>query len=360
MKNILLFILLTSTICAKAQPPGYYNAAYGQSGESLRAALALIIRPHNALNYGGNVLPNTWESFKTTDVRPDDGKVWDIYSDRPGSTPPYEYDFGQRCGNGSGHENSCYNHEHVWPQSKFNAQLPMRSDLWIVYPTDYYVNGQRSDWPYGEVNSPSKTFMNGSRLGPNSTSGAPTGTAFEPIDSFKGDVARSYFYIAACYRNDSSDFEDWEMADNVRLKPWAVQMLLRWHHDDPVSAKERVRNEAAYAIQGNRNPFIDEPQFADCIWAGNCNGLSVVPSLQLPLQISPNPARDQVQLSWSRSKKSEALDLCVFDLCGRMMWHQRMEGQTQVKLELSTWPRGLYFLQLKSARGSSFQRFVLE
>lgn len=361
MKFPFLFLLLTLGFSANAQPPGYYNAAYGKTGEALRVALYGIIKGHTSLNYGGSVLPNTWTAFIATDARPDDGKVWDIYSDIPGGTPPYEYEFTtQRCGNGSGHENSCYNHEHVWPQSKFHSDLPMRSDLWIVYPTDYYVNGQRGDLPYGQVSSPSKTFMNGSKIGVNAASGAPSSSAFEPIDSFKGDIARSYFYITTRYLGDSASFQDWEMAVKSTLKPWAIQMLLQWHHNDPVSAKEQARNEAVYAIQGNRNPFIDEPKFADCIWAGNCAGLGIAALQTHSFLISPNPAQDVFLISWPSAKAGTLLSLDVQDGRGRRVWSQQTSRLSKVKLDIHGWAPGIYFLKLNGRDGQQIERLQVQ
>ncbi|MBW6458553.1 MAG: endonuclease, partial [FCB group bacterium] len=93
-----------------------------------------------------------------------------------------------------------------------------------------------------------------------------SGTVFEPADEYKGDFARTYFYMATRYYGEDGNWSDWAMSDGAELKPWTVEMLLDWHRDDPVSTKEINRNDAIYVLQNNRNPFIDIPQYVEYIW----------------------------------------------------------------------------------------------
>lgn len=352
--SFLLLILLPAA--AFAQPAGYYNTAYGKSGEALRQALYNIIQGHIALTY----TPGLWNAYETTDVKPN-GKLATIYSDKPGATPPYEFTIhtDQCSGSSPSGEGGCYNREHVWPQSKFGSAAPMHTDLWIVYPTDYYVNSQRADWPYGKVTTPTKTFRNGSKLGPNTFSGAPATTAFEPIDSFKGDIARTYFYITTRYLGDSASFNDWEMAMKSTLKPWAIQMLLQWHHLDPVSTKEKDRNEAAYALQHNRNPFIDDPRFADCIWGGNCAGLSVAPLARIQVRITPNPATSNISVDWNIFSPNEVLALDVLNVQGQEVYHL-MHPASHLSIPVGDWPRGLYYLKLNTGQGAQLEKVLIQ
>ncbi len=256
-------LLLIFTLTGQA-PTGYYDSAEGLEGEALRSALHNIIDNHQVQSYS-----SLHTYFVSTDAKPD-GTVWDMYSDIPGGTPPYVYHFvsSDQCGNYNS-EGDCYNREHSWPKSWFNNASPMKSDLFHVYPTDGYVNGQRGNYPYGEVNSPSWTSMNGSKRGSNSYPGY-SGVVFEPIDEYKGDLARTYFYMSVRYYTEDSSWDSNGMVDGADLLPWAASMLLEWHHSDPVSEKETDRNNAVYTIQNNRNPFIDHPEWADCIWGNNC------------------------------------------------------------------------------------------
>ncbi len=246
-----------------AQPPaGYYDNTSSLSGEALKEALHQVIDNHTTLSYSA-----LWGAFDETDQHPN-GYVWDMYSDVPDGTPPYTFTFfSEQCGNYGG-ENDCYNREHSFPKSWFNDASPMYTDLFHLYPTDGFVNGRRGNYPYGETDNPHWTSQNGSKVG-NSDFPGYTGTVFEPIDEYKGDFARTYFYMATRYHNIFQNFSS-PMLSNTQypgFTEWALQLLLTWHQQDTVSTKEINRNNAVYAKQGNRNPFIDHPDFAERIWS---------------------------------------------------------------------------------------------
>jgi endonuclease I len=178
----------------------------------------------------------------------------------------YEYTlYDDQAGNYS-KEGDVYNREHSWPQSFFNEASPMKTDLFHIYPTDGYVNGVRSNYPYGETDVPNYTSTNGSKRGYARSGLGYSGIVFEPIDEYKGDFARTYFYMSTRYYGEDGNWDNWPMADGVELKDWAVDMLLVWHRNDSVSTKEINRNDAVYALQNNRNPFIDNPEYVEYIW----------------------------------------------------------------------------------------------
>ena len=270
-KYISVFILTISTLIAQI-PAGYYDAASGLSGTALQQALHDIIDDHQQQSYG-----SLHDHYESTDAK-QDGTVWDMYSDVPDGTPPYVYNFvsEDQCGNYSG-EGDCYNREHSWPNSWFNGQFPMRSDLFHVIPSDGYVNGQRGSYPYGEVDSPNWTSLNGSKRGPCVYPGY-SGTVFEPLDAYKGDFARIYFYMSTRYYNEDAGWSSTPMTNGAQMEAWALAMMLDWHNADPVSPKEIDRNNAIYAIQQNRNPFVDHPEYAAIVWDG--------------ASASPNPPSD--------------------------------------------------------------------
>lgn len=251
----------------------YYSAAEGLSGYNLKTALYEIISNHNTQSYSD--IWDFYSNYETDDYYENDGSLIDIYSESPNSTDSYSYVLvtGQ-CGNYSG-EGDCYNREHTFPQSWFGGSVsPMHTDIHHILPTDGYVNARRSSYPYGEVDSATYTSDNGSLLGSASTSIDYNGTVFEPIDEFKGDIARIYFYMATRYEDDISDWSDnstysdavLDGSDDQVFEDWVVDMLKSWNESDPVSQKELDRNEAAYSFQGNRNPFVDYPDFVNEIW----------------------------------------------------------------------------------------------
>ncbi|MHC1703358.1 MAG: endonuclease [Tenuifilaceae bacterium] len=271
-------LFLLSIVTFSQIPAGYYSTAEGKSGAVLKSSLYNIIKGHTERTY-----TNLWTDFQSTDKKAN-GKVWDMYSDKPGQTPAYEYTFiSDQCGNYSG-EGSCYNREHSFPKSWFNDGTPMYSDLFHLYPTDGYVNGKRSNYPFGEVGAASWTSTNGSKLGTSSYTGY-SGVVFEPIDDYKGDFARSYFYMVTRYENVITTWPGSDMFDGSAFPAftiWAKNMLLEWSQQDPVSQKEIDRNNAVYSIQNNRNPYIDHPEYANAVWGtGTINVLPTITNISI-------------------------------------------------------------------------------
>jgi hypothetical protein len=134
-----------------------------------------------------------------------------------------------------------------------------------MYPTDGYVNNRRSNYPFGVVGSATWTSTNGSKVGTNTYPGYSS-TVFEPIDAYKGDLARSMMYMSVRYYTEDSGFGSSGATNKSNLLPWYANMLYAWHLKDTVSTKEINRNNAIFTFQKNRNPFIDHPEFAAEIW----------------------------------------------------------------------------------------------
>ncbi len=250
---------------SKSIPTGYYNSAQGLSGYELKTALHLIIKNgHSAQSYDA-----LYNAYHDGDTDPEDGYVWDMYSENPNGPDPYNFThYTDKCGNYSS-EGDCYNREHLFPQGIFNEASPMKTDYFHVVPTDGKVNGIRSSYPFGVTNSPNYTSQNGSKRGPCSASGY-SGTIFEPIDEFKGDIARSMLYFATRYQDKVTSWNH-DMLNGTSTQvyaDWFIDLMVEWHTNDPVSNKETVRNDVGYSFQGNRNPYIDHPEYVNLIWGG--------------------------------------------------------------------------------------------
>ena len=282
-----IFIFI-SIFCIAQAPAGYYNTATGLNCSQLKTALKNIVTTgNNAQTYN-----SIWTQYTSTDIKPrtigsgSANVIFDIYSAKPGQTDPYQYTpTTNQCGNYSA-ENNCYNREHSVPQSWFNGNTSSNgpaTDYLHIFPSDGWVNGKRGNFIYGEVASASFTSLNGSKLGTSANAGF-TGSVFEPIDSFKGDVARAFLYFVTRYENDMTTFAvnaeaaqsfDGNTFPSVKIN--YLKLMIKWHNLDPVSEKERTRNNGAYSFQGNRNPFIDRPEFVDSVWNANCPGLAALP-----------------------------------------------------------------------------------
>jgi len=334
-------------------PPGYYDAATGLTGTALQSALHNIIKNHTVVSYN-----SLYTYFQTTDVK-SGNIVWDMYSDVPGGTPPYVYHYnsGDECGN-YGSEGACYNREHSWPKSWFGGEvLPMYTDLFHLYPTDGYVNNKRDNYPYGEVYSASWTSLNGSKLG---TSGTPgySGTVFEPIDDYKGDFARTYFYMSTRYYTEDSGWPGSPMTTGSQLKPWALQMLLNWCSQDSISQKEVDRNNTVYQVQNNRNPFIDHPEFVYEIW-----GFPVgIHTEQQPvaLIIYPNPATDFCIVDLRANDSDQNWMVMIIPMTGSRLFPDVIRKGGKLTIDVRSLATGVYCLMLKSDSEICYSRLVKE
>lgn len=262
-----LAVALSITATAQVTPAValYYQAADGTTGAQLKTAMAAIVYNRTERTYG-----DLWTDFQTTDVRPD-GSVWDMYS----GVSHFTFVTDQDRGSGGNQEGQFYNREHSFPNSWFGGKVqPMYTDLHHLYPTDKMVNNRRSNNPFGETKGEQFTSAGDfSKLGACTYPGY-TDIVFEPADEYKGDFARTYFYMVTCYEEKLPDW--YANYADVRptldgqtypgLSQWQLQMLMAWAQSDPVSQKETERNDAVYDIQHNRNPFIDYPGLERYIW----------------------------------------------------------------------------------------------
>lgn len=295
MKLKLLFTSLLFSLFSFAQiPAGYYNSATG-TGYALKTQLYNIIKGHTDNGYGG--LYTTYQTSDRDYYYENDGTILDMYSENPTGIDPYTYSAGttQRCGNYSS-EGDCYNREHIIPQSIFNSSSPMVSDAHFITPTDGKVNGMRSNYPHGTVASASWTSKNGSKLGSSGVTGY-SGTVFEPIDEFKGDIARMYFYFATRYENTVSGY-GYDMFNGTSDQVFTTEflnMLLTWNALDPVSPREIARNNAIYGAQNNRNPYIDHPEYVQKVW--NPTADTQAPTAATSLTVTGTTS-STVSLSW--------------------------------------------------------------
>ncbi|AIY05681.1 deoxyribonuclease I [Planococcus sp. PAMC 21323] len=222
----------------------YYETTNGLQGEALKAELHEIIDNHNQLSYS-----QVWDALKITDEDPtNSNNVLLLYSGE------------SRSKSLNGGNVGDWNREHTWAKShgNFGTAMGAGTDIHHLRPTDVQVNGLRGnlDFNYG-----------GSTV--NGCDGClRTSTSWEPPNEVKGDVARMLFYMAVRY--ESGDGVDLELNDIVNngSTPYhgKISVLLEWHAQDPVSNWEQQRNEKIEDIQGNRNPFVDHPEWAESIW----------------------------------------------------------------------------------------------
>ena len=151
-------------------------------------------------------------------------------------------------------DNEVINIEHTWPQSRFTHKFPeglQKADMHHLFPTDSQMNSIRSSYPFGMVERDAQNLKCKTvRIG-NPTGGGGRGTVFQAPPEHRGNVARALFYFALRY--------------DMSLDPYQEAALKLWNEEDPVDQDEEERNDRIYALQGNRNPFIDHPALANLI-----------------------------------------------------------------------------------------------
>ena len=238
---------------AGGAPPGgtspwdstYYAPAIGKSGTALRTSLHDIIDGHTRLSYD-----QVWTALKDTDQDPDNtANVIELYTGRSISKSSNGGSTGQ------------WNREHVWAQSRggFTTSAGPGTDLHHVRPEDVTVNSTRGN----------KDFDLGGSAVSGCTGCWTDSNSFEPRDAVKGDVARMLLYMAIRYEGGDG-FNDLEMSSTVGTSSTQIgdlEVLLQWNTEDPVSTFEMRRNDRIHSTwQGNRNPFIDHPEWATAIW----------------------------------------------------------------------------------------------
>ena len=355
----LLFLILVTT--SYAQPPaGYYNSATG-TGYALKTQLhAIISNGYVDKFYGG-----LYDTYQTSDIDKNyenDGTILDMYSENPTGPDPYNYypDSSQRCGSYT-KEGDCYNREHIIPQSVFNSETPMVSDAHVITPTDGTVNGIRGDLPHGKVGVANKTTLNGCKVGTADNSGYSagySGTVFEPIDEFKGDIARMYFYFATRYENLittwNKPYPPFNGTSNQVFTDTFKNILLTWNAQDPVSPREIARNNAIYARQKNRNPFIDDNTYVTKIW-GSPLATKSFESLGT-VAVFPNPSED----SKINIQTEVVLDeISLVTINGQLVDQIKKPYMENNLFTLKNLSPGFYFLKLTSNNQSIVKKIIV-
>ncbi|MBM7079417.1 endonuclease [Micromonospora humida] len=224
----------------------YYANAMGKTGSALRTSLHTIIKTQTKLNYD-----QVWEALKDTDQDPANANnVVLLYSGRSQS----------KSSNGGGAND--WNREHVWAKSHgdFGTATGPGTDVHHLRPEDVTVNSTRGN----------KDFDTGGSAVAEAPGSYSDADSFEPRNAVKGDVARMIMYMAIRYEGDDG-WPNLEMNNSVTngSAPYLgrLPVLLQWHRQDPPDAFEQRRNQRIYERwQGNRNPFVDHPEWATAIW----------------------------------------------------------------------------------------------
>jgi len=337
----LLFVGYT-VVCQATIPVGYYSNANGKTKAELKTALYNIVKIHTQLEYYASSA-----YFLTTDWNPA-GYIWDMYSNY--QRPTW----------------SGMNREHSLPKSWWSSAPETTvaySDLHNLYPSDATANSAKLNYGLGEVTG-TPEYTNGViKVGANGFPGY-TGTVFEPDDEYKGDFARDYMYVVTSYENYANNWRSTGTSSMLLggtypiFRPWAVELLLKWHRNDPVSDKEINRNNAVYGFQNNRNPFIDHPELAEYIW-GKYKGQNWVEGATLPdddiaFVIQPNPVNNELTV---KLNNPEQAIFYIRSLSGITLKTGKFSAEGT--LAIADLSNGMYILVVYSEAKRKVSKFVV-
>ncbi|WP_299886373.1 endonuclease [uncultured Lacinutrix sp.] len=253
MKNKLLVLFLLCTTIALAQIPSYYNNVnLAQSGNALKDDLATkVISTHSTfLSY----TPGVWNALKQADLDPtNSNKVLLIYGYNDTDSDFKTDRTRGKDSNGGGV--GLWNREHTYPKSIGTPNLGTSgpgSDAHHLRASDGQMNSTRNNRKYADGSG---------------NAGITAQGHFYPGDEWKGDVARMMLFMYLRYDNRCLP-KNVGVGNTVSSDSNMIDLFLQWNVEDPVNAFEDQRNQVIAGIQGNRNPFIDNPAFATQIWGG--------------------------------------------------------------------------------------------
>lgn len=343
-KGLLLSLLLipATWICLGQIPEGYYDSAKGLSGNILRIALNDIIDNHKRI---------PWESSKIYS--------WTVLyeSDRDPANPSNVILFysGQSVQAVDISDHHSWEREHVWARSHGDfSEIPLiKCDLHNLKPAHESYNGSAGKW-YKDFDETETPFITDGI----STECYSDNDSWEPREMDKGDLARIMFYMDVRYEG-GKDSLDLVLIDEVNTADKTIpgkvgyhgklSTLLEWNRLDPVDEFERNRNKVIYGYQGNRNPFIDHPEYADLIW-----GKNLISSSSGLLSIFPVPASDFLHLVWSGKNPAHGR---LLNSSGGI--EQDFEFSGTLTLAVSNLKPGIYYIQVSDWESTEVKKVVV-
>jgi endonuclease I len=332
-----LLLGLASAGAVRADPvPGYYDSVNASNAELLRASLHAVIDDHQRFPYTSTAT-DTWDILEQADENSGNtAEILDVYLNAS---------FPKFGGGGGG-----YNREHTWPSSygfpTDGSQNYPYSDCHHLFLSDESYNSSRSNKLYGQCDASCAervTVANGgvgggSGVYPGQSNWTTTGI-WETWAERQGDVARALFYMDVRYAGGThggtgASEPDLILTDDETLVATTgtnaslaymgfLSTLLTWHVADPVDAREQWRNDVIDGYQGNRNPFIDHPDWVACLFADVCGGGGVPAA---PSGLQALSTAESVELDWNDNFES--------DLAGYRVMRALAPGGPYVPLQL--------------------------
>ncbi len=342
-------------------PSGYYDSVNFTDAATIRATLHDIIDGHIKIPYTSSST-DTWNVLELADEDPNDcERIIDVYRNRT------------FIKHGAG--NNEYNREHTWPKSygfpdDRSSNKPY-SDCHMLMLCDDGYNTSRSNNIFDNCTAGCSSYptddYNG-QVGVN----LRTSSIWETWIGRRGDVARAQFYADIRYEGNEGAEPDLILTDNPSLivvvsdnaavaHMGLLQTLIQWHYDDPVDGRERNRNDVVHSYQGNRNPFIDRPEFVAYLFegvvAGVEDGLPGIGPVASIANIYPNPFNPTTTIDFSLTRSGPVrVEIYAVDgqLVRTLLSDDRTAGSHQVRWDGTgntggRVPSGAYFCRVLGA-----------
>ena len=336
----------TYGIVSSTAPTGYYATLEGLSGSALKQAIQdIIANPAvvHAHNYGDII-----EILKTADQSPlNSNEVWLMYVEKPRSKLEFQ---------DSGINTGKWNREHIYPQSRGGYANGTESiadgiSIWLPTNADDILAGHADAHHLRAEDGAENSLRSNKDYGLTGYNG-PSGT----MGSWKGDVARSVFYMAVRY--NALSVVNGDIADTTVGQLGDLASLLTWNTLDPSDDFEMNRNNYIYTWQVNRNPFIDYPELANYIWGSKAGqvwhfNLSTNDFADLKVNLYPNPAQKSITISGLNEKAT----IEIYNTIGAKILEQKFTGETQLNIDF---PAGIYFAKINSGEQSIIKKFLVE
>ena len=333
----------TYGIVESTQPDGYYNSLDGLADTELRQALQDIIADPSVVR--AQTYADVVDILKEADQNPlNSNQVWLVYLEEGRAKLDYQT---------TSLSTGKWNREHTFPRSRggFDSieedEIADGIDIYWTTKADSLRHGNSDAHALRAADGPENSTRNNQFYGEYN---GPDGTA----GKFKGDVARSVFYMAVRYNgleivNGFPEGIVGEFGD--------LATLLDWHRNDPPDDFEMNRNNVVYNWQKNRNPFIDQPDLIEYIW-GDSVGLAWVQPLNvnenelLEVAVYPNPTNGKVYFSGLKTETN----IEVYSVEGKLL-KQYKSIDNYIDLNLTS---GLYMLKLINDNGYIAKKIIIE
>lgn len=343
MKKLFLGLFLMPIFCV-AQIPAYYSSInFTETGESLRMQLTTLVT--NTHTYNLIYTPDVWNALKQTDLDPtDNSKVLLVYGYENGTDGVTSND-RSRSKNLSCHTSSCtglWVREHVFPRSLGNPNLEFEfagSDAHHLRSIDAQLNNTRSNKIFDNGSGNATVLGNGN---------------FYPGDEWKGDIARMMMYM---YLRYTTQCPATVVGAGPANNPFAdmPDLFLNWNAEDPVSVYEMNRNDILEDLQGNRNPFIDNPYLATMIWGGteatdSWNVLAVPETEIETVTLYPTVTSGTLYIKNANGNT----DYSIYNSIGQIV----QSGRANQQIDIQNTAAGIYFVTLKNDNASRIFKIV--